>query len=1332
MNTLPVLTKGAGVPVRWRELPLQNPSKLVIVPPNERMPTVREIVDSLDLPDVLRNYGEVRINDQLVPREWWSRVRPNYCPEGRVAITISFPLHGGGAGSIIATVATIAVLVLATVVSAGGAGILFGIGAIGPGTWGAAALGAAIGLGGTLAIAALSPPPGVVADPIAPTLAGSATASVVNGAAAIQGNSLAQFAPIPMAIGTHRVSPPFACEPLVELDDGGVDETVEAVFILAGPHQLEDIRSGDTPLDDMEEVEYEVRTGLPGEAELSLVTRQSRTDQLALEMSQFKIDPDIRDKLLNQADPVSNLPIWHTFTSGDSPDEIVIPIRFPEGLFFDLDLGSRVMTFFQIQMRQVGDVDWLVLPELLASNNQSGPFKQTIKLIFDTNAIASDRGDHWVNGIKPPDFEGFIAAYQRHNGQSPAPATPSFVSESWFGSGAGQVYMNRLQYTFGTDTTIKNVTLFKHRADIYLSGSDFPKGKYEIRIKQGYPVYWRDSVGFDFFAFGTYTFQPGTGFATTVYDFFHYWDNAGVFRAPDNQNNRHGRAVIPHVSSIWNEPPWVTNTDLACIAVRARNRQLSIITAEASNIVLDWNGVGWVTQTTSSNPATQFFNVLTGPMGKSPLPASVVDDASIVAWRTQCELRGYQVDAVIGGRKYLEVLRMITSAGFARLRNGNQWGVLIDKDRRGEMPSQIFNARDIRNFSFKRAFTRLPGAIRGTFNDRDDDYERAQEIVLDPVVPGPDVTDVEEINYDGLVTAAQVVQRADFDHKQARFRLTFFSFDTNAQGAIMLERGDLIGLQHQVIKRQAGFARIKSVQIETATNPDTVVGLTLDGSTPIFLLPDVFGNADLFSEPNIFDLGQKTGVTIRLKGGAGFVTREIHASGQVAGHVHVVRFITPFDDPGSAFLNSDCLCSFGPLGEEYRRLIVHGVVPRSADEATVTGVDEAPELWDGPDWVPRLADETSAHTVLQFSMGRYYANGGVIGTLSDIITTLGLTFTRTTAATYLTSTKKVATAASGVIRFGHDSTHGRALGLRLTGARTNLVLRARDGANASWTKTNITAVRNVEGVDGAANTATRITATAGNGTILQGITSASAERITSAWVRRISGSGNLDMTQNNGTLWTTVPVTTAWTRVNIAAATLTNPTVGFRIVTSGDVFAFDFFLHEVGGFIGDDIDTTTATVTQNADSLTDASRTSPTAITKVLEGRTAKGTGTQVLWQIDDNTANNRITVLRNTSSQIRVQVVTGGSTVADLNVATVGHDTEFKIALRAATNNYAASVNGGTVATDTAGTMPSGLTRERWGRDTAGNEWFGDMARSTEFDVVGTNADLIRLSQLS
>ena len=139
---------------------------------------------------------------------------------------------------------------------------------------------------------------------------------------------------------------------------------------------------------------------------------------------------------------------------------------------------------------------------------------------------------------------------------------------------------------------------------------------------------------------------------------------------------------------------------------------------------------------------------------------------------------------------------------------------------------------------------------------------------------------------------------------------------------------------------------------------------------------------------------------------------------------------------------------------------------------------------------------------------------------------------------------------------------GTCLGVKTENGATNVVLRNRDLTNAAWVKVNVTAAKTQTGIDGIANSASSITATAGNGTCQQAIVLASSARLQSAFVKRLIGSGTIEMTMDAGLTWTAIAVTSSWVRVDIPSQTLANPTVGFRIVTSGDAIAVDLVQNE--------------------------------------------------------------------------------------------------------------------------------------------------------------------------
>jgi hypothetical protein len=155
-------------------------------------------------------------------------------------------------------------------------------------------------------------------------------------------------------------------------------------------------------------------------------------------------------------------------------------------------------------------------------------------------------------------------------------------------------------------------------------------------------------------------------------------------------------------------------------------------------------------------------------------------------------------------------------------------------------------------------------------------------------------------------------------------------------------------------------------------------------------------------------------------------------------------------------------------------------------------------------------------------------------------------------------------------------------GLLIEESRTNRILWNRDATQANWVKTDVTAAKDQTGIDGVANAASSLTATADGGTCIQTITLASGSRTGSVYLKRITGTGTVQVSLD-GSTWSTVDLSdTEWRRI-VVSGTVTNPTVGIKIATSGDAVAMDYAQVEDGAFATTPILTTTATVTRAVD-----------------------------------------------------------------------------------------------------------------------------------------------------
>jgi len=203
---------------------------------------------------------------------------------------------------------------------------------------------------------------------------------------------------------------------------------------------------------------------------------------------------------------------------------------------------------------------------------------------------------------------------------------------------------------------------------------------------------------------------------------------------------------------------------------------------------------------------------------------------------------------------------------------------------------------------------------------------------------------------------------------------------------------------------------------------------------------------------------------------------------------------------------------------------------------------------------------------------------------------------------------------------------------------TNLALRSRDLSVAGvWVPTSMTCTLTATGMRNDVNGASTCTATGANGTALQTLTVAAATRSTSLHLKRRTGTGTVEVTRNNGTTWSAVDASlssTVWRRVvsvetagcaggncivvPAMTASVLNPVIGIRIVTSGDAVDVDFVQDENSPEPTSPILTTSASATRSGDLYTVTTATPAPAFcgaVTVVTGRTVPNTSSLLTFQ---------------------------------------------------------------------------------------------------------------------
>jgi hypothetical protein len=353
---------------------------------------------------------------------------------------------------------------------------------------------------------------------------------------------------------------------------------------------------------------------------------------------------------------------------------------------------------------------------------------------------------------------------------------------------------------------------------------------------------------------------------------------------------------------------------------------------------------------------------------------------------------------------------------------------------------------------------------------------------------------------------------------------------------------------------------------------------------------------------------------------------------------------------------------------------------------------------------------------LDFVADRYYTKAPGASPVAGSFESL-FTFTGDNLSMYLGPSGLLIPSVTNAKRREFDA-NGNVRGLLIEGARTNRCLQSNDMTNVAWIKATTTTVKTATGPDGVANSATTLTATAGNATTLQAFVEAAADSTFSIWIKRRTGAGNIDITQDTGVTWTTQAVTTLWTKFACPHLSTLNPSVGIRIVTNGDAVDVWGAQFEAGAFASSTIQTTAAGVARAADvpSRVLGAEFSATAGTLYVEGRTAPSTASatgEIIVNIDDGTTNERILFYRDgpAADAMRGLIVDGGAVQMQTAHAAVTASSAFKVAIAYTLNDGVSASDVTALQTDATVTLPT-VTTLRLGQRVALDHLFGHIRR--------------------
>ena len=260
-------------------------------------------------------------------------------------------------------------------------------------------------------------------------------------------------------------------------------------------------------------------------------------------------------------------------------------------------------------------------------------------------------------------------------------------------------------------------------------------------------------------------------------------------------------------------------------------------------------------------------------------------------------------------------------------------------------------------------------------------------------------------------------------------------------------------------------------------------------------------------------------------------------------------------------------------------------------------------------------------------------------------------------------------------------------------------------AFTSWGDTNISRDSATETAPDGQATALQVSASSANATVIYpAAMGTSATRVFSIYLRRVTGTGDIQYTLDNGSTWTTQAITSTWQRY-IFPKTTAAQRPGIRIVTSGDAI-------EMWGASLTATEYPVEYVATGASAVTKYRFIDATEGTLYADYRSI-GNATRPVFSLDDNTANEAM-VLATQYDGAQWQIIDGGTTQANLYQGTIGDQAVSVTAYKASDFAHAFE---GLLSPDTSGTVPT-VNRLRLGSSQAGVYLNGHLRRLAYWPV--------------
>lgn len=678
-----------------------------------------------------------------------------------------------------------------------------------------------------------------------------------------QSNQVLRLGPVPKVYGQHRMFPNIAANPYTELEvDPATGELVQYFYAVydfgLGPYLVSDLRIGDTPIGNFNEVQYNfvdfnkpaVDEGEWDEAlinSLQLYKGDVTTEQIgvALNGNQEAGSPVSEWEVIRDAQPNTN----------GVPQEITLGFVNPSGLFGFGSDGSRTPRTIdlEIEFSRVGEDVWRPWNDLnfVSDFKSAGGSEQidigaNVTLITPPNLASISIGGYSKIGTRSRIVESSGRGSTRQVGWRQdigyTKGQKVFIFPSGLISVGTFLYINGQLLT-----VIKTVNLGGGRTQVETSqglNAAFPLGQFTYRtggappadnlftvlswdatnkVRYGVPAFKRARITrLDTSpVYSTFKFTPRTNDSIKVRVRRIRTFSAATFQTQDD-------LAFSQLQTRFDSAPILTTKRHVYLEVRIKatnqlNGAIQNLSAICTSVLDTWDGTQWVKQPTS-NPAWVFADLLTGEINKRAVSKSRLHLPSLLEWEAYCDevpanppipdveyfsprfQANFIVDYTITLQELLAKLTALAQASLNII--DGQYGVLVDK--RKTTPVQVFTPRNSRGFNSSRAYAERPNAINVTYIDPAANWELRSVKVFDQGFDETNYQTEEEIQTFGVTNQEQAYRYGRYLMAQSRLRQETIQITTDFEH-LVCTRGDYVLITQDVMKVGGTPARVKSV-----------------------------------------------------------------------------------------------------------------------------------------------------------------------------------------------------------------------------------------------------------------------------------------------------------------------------------------------------------------------------------------------------------------------------------------------------------------------------------------------------------------------------------------